>query len=182
MFDEELERLENSLKLLQSAGLTFNLSKCNFFQENIEYLGYEISVKGIRPGKNFATIARPLTDLTRKTSSWQWEYDQEISFTQLKTALFLRPLLGMYDPKNETFLHTDASKHGLAGIFIQKENSDNKPIEYFSRETTIDEQNYHAYELETLALVVSLQRFRVYLLGLKFTLITDCSALRATFR
>lgn len=214
-FEEELERLEDAFKLLRDAGLTLNLKKCNFFKEELEYLGYEISVSGIRPGKgkiiaveqfptprnvhevrqfiglasyfrkfikNFAIIARPLTDLTRKECTWCWDTDQQSSFKELKDALIQRPLLGIYDPSNETYLHTDASKHGLAGILIQKsETGLIKPIAYYSRKTTIDEQNYHAYELETLAVIVSLQRFRVYLLGLRFTVVTDCNALRATF-
>lgn len=132
--------------------------------------------------EHFATIARPLTDLTRKECVWHWGSDQENAFRKLKEALIQRPLLGIYDPGNETFLHTDASKYGLAGILMQKSDSGlMKPIAYFSRKTTLDEQKYHAYELETLAAIASLQRFRVYLLGLKFTLVTDCNALRATF-
>lgn len=213
-FNEGLSRLEDTFKLLQEAGLTLNLKKCHFFKENIEYLGYEISESGIRPGQakitavekfptprnvhevrqfiglasyfrkfinNFASIARPLTDLTKKESSWHWNSEQETSFKNLKEALVQRPLLGIYDPRNETYLHTDASKYGLAGILLQKtESGILKPIAYFSRKTTVDEQKYHAYELETLAVITSLQRFRVYLLGLKFTVITDCNALRAT--
>lgn len=38
----------------------------------------------------------------------------------------------------------------------------------------------HSYELETLAVISSLSKFRVYLLGLKFTIVTDCNALRTT--
>lgn len=214
-FDEEFCRLEKTFQLLRDAKLTLNVQKCNFFQEQLEYLGYEISGNGIRPGEakitaveqfptprnvhevrqfvglasyfrkfiqNFAIIARPLTDLTRKDVAWHWDVKEEESFEQLKRALIQRPVLGIYDPKNETFLHTDASKLGLAGILLQKgDNGEFKPIGYFSRKTTLDEQNYHAYELETLAVVASLQRFRVYLLGIKFTLTTDCAALRLTF-
>lgn len=215
-FEEGLERLENVFKLLRIAKLTLNLQKCDFFQKEIEYLGYEIGEHGIRPGKtkivsveqfptprnvhevrqfvglasyfrkfirNFAIMAKPLTDLTRKGIEWHWGIEQNNSFQHLKTALIQRPVLGIYDPQNETHLHTDASKHGLAGILLQKnsETDELKPIAYFSRKTSIEEQNYHAYELETLAVIASLQRFRVYLIGVKFTLVTDCSALRSTF-
>lgn len=132
--------------------------------------------------KDFATIARPLTDLTRKNIPWCWKEEQEESFSRLKEALIQRPLLALYDPTNETLLHTDASKHGLGGILLQKDNVSGsiKPVAYFSRKTTTDEQNYHAYELETLAVIASLQRFRVYLLGVRFVLVTDCNAVRAT--
>lgn len=39
---------------------------------------------------------------------------------------------------------------------------------------------YHSYELETLAIVEAIKRFCVYLIGVHFKVITDCSAVRAT--
>lgn len=42
------------------------------------------------------------------------------------------------------------------------------------------EKNYHSFELELLAVVKTLQRFRHYLFGQHFTLITDCNAVRFT--
>lgn len=51
---------------------------------------------------------------------------------------------------------------------------------YFSRQTSKEEQRYHSYELEKLAVVASLKQFRVYLLGLNFKIVTDCNALRST--
>jgi hypothetical protein len=41
-------------------------------------------------------------------------------------------------------------------------------------------QKCHSYELETLAVVESLKKFRSYLLEIQFTVITDCNALKAT--
>ncbi|CAG9095379.1 unnamed protein product [Plutella xylostella] len=49
--NEGFERLEEVLQLLQQAGLTLKLQKCSFFDETIEYLGYEISASGIRPSE-----------------------------------------------------------------------------------------------------------------------------------
>jgi len=48
--DEGLERLEKVLKLINESGLTLKLSKCKFFCKNIDFLGFEISEDGIRPG------------------------------------------------------------------------------------------------------------------------------------
>lgn len=42
-----LERLEIALKILANAGLKLKLSKCKFFQEKIEYLGYVIDSEGL---------------------------------------------------------------------------------------------------------------------------------------
>ncbi|KAL0878798.1 hypothetical protein ABMA27_003828 [Loxostege sticticalis] len=49
-FSEGLQRLEEVLKLLQTGGLTLKLSKCNFFQSKLDFLGFEVSAEGIRPG------------------------------------------------------------------------------------------------------------------------------------
>lgn len=46
-----LERLEEVLKMLEKVNLTLNLSKCEFLRDKVDYLGYEISASGIRPGE-----------------------------------------------------------------------------------------------------------------------------------
>ncbi|CAK1583688.1 unnamed protein product [Parnassius mnemosyne] len=48
--DEEMEKLQAVLDLLKEANLTLNLIKCNFFKKSIDYLGFEISHEGVRPG------------------------------------------------------------------------------------------------------------------------------------
>ncbi|KAJ8919080.1 hypothetical protein NQ315_012065 [Exocentrus adspersus] len=83
--------------------------------------------------------------------------------------------------KTSELVHTDASKIGIGGILLQvQENGELKPVQYFSRATTKQEQVYHSYELETLAVVCSMKKFRIYLIGIEFKVITDCNALRTT--
>lgn len=103
------------------------------------------------------------------------------AFNTLKQKLVERSILALYDAKLETELHTDASKFGVAGILMQRHGDGMlRPVAYYSRKTTKDEQNLHSFELETLAVIASLKRYRVYLLGLKFKIVTDCNALRTT--
>ncbi|XP_063635172.1 uncharacterized protein LOC134805908 [Cydia splendana] len=49
-FEEGLERLKEVLGLLKEAGFTLKMEKCHFFQEKIDFLGFEIDQDGIRPG------------------------------------------------------------------------------------------------------------------------------------
>lgn len=132
--------------------------------------------------QGFSIIAKPLTQLLRKNASWVWGQDQQKAFESLKTALVQKPILALYNPKADTELHTDACKIGIAGILLQR-NEQNllRPVAYFSKQTTPEEQNYSSYDLETLAVVMSLQKFRVYLIGAHFKILTDCNSLRATF-
>ncbi len=37
---------------------------------------------------------------------------------------------------------------------------------------------YHSYELETLAVVETLKKFRSYLIGIRFIIVTDCNSLK----
>lgn len=213
--EEGFQRLEDILKLLKDTGLTLKLPKCSFFNTKIEYLGYEISSQGVKPGERkisavknfplpknvhevrqflglasyfrkfvqgFGEIARPLTMLLKQKSSWQWTEAENSAFNKLKQKLVERPLLALFDPKLETELHTDASALGLGGILMQWQANPRvlKPVAYFSRQTTKEERYLHSYELETLAVVCSLKKFRPYLLGSKFMVYTDCNALRYT--
>nr|CAI5866723.1 unnamed protein product [Callosobruchus analis] len=45
-------------------------------------------------------------------------------------------------------------------------------------QTTNAEKNYHSFELELLAIVRSLEKFRYYLIGREFTIFTDCNAVK----
>lgn len=54
------------------------------------------------------------------------------------------------------------------------------PVSYFSRRATDAETKYHSFELETVTIVYSLRRFRVYLEGIKFRVFTDCNSLALT--
>lgn len=132
--------------------------------------------------KGYATIAKPLSNLLRKDATFKWGPEQEKAFLQLKHVLTSEPLLQLYRPNRETELHTDASKDGYGAILLQKCPEDNAfhPVYYMSRKTTPTERNYHSYELETLAIVRALEKFRINLQGIKFKIVTDCSALQMT--
>lgn len=133
--------------------------------------------------RNFSTIAKPLTTLLKKDVKFMWGESQDHAFKTLKLELVKRPILTLYNPSFETQLHTDASKIGVAGILLQRKNKDFplQPVAYFSRQTSPEESYFTSYDLETLAVVSSLESFRVYLIGIHFTIVTDCNSLRATF-
>lgn len=60
---------------------------------------------------------------------------------------------------------------------MQKQNDGYfHPVFYYSRRTTEAESKYHSYELEAFYIVQSLEKFRIYLQGIKFKIITDCNS------
>ncbi|UYV78555.1 K02A2.6-like [Cordylochernes scorpioides] len=71
-------------------------------------------------------------------------------------------------------INPDASSLGVAGVLKQPdEQGILHPIGYFSRKPHPYEQNYTASEIETLAIINSVQRFHTYLHNIHFTLHTD---------
>lgn len=132
--------------------------------------------------QNFAIIAAPIIKLTKKNVPFEWGETQTGAFNELKQHLANKPILMPFNHRFKSQVHTDASSKGIAGILLQEQADKHlKPVAYFSRVTSPAEQVYHSYELETLAVVETLQRFRIYLIGSHFTIVTDCSAVRYTF-
>lgn len=84
----------------------------------------------------------------------------------------------LYKVDANTELHTDASRLGLGAILLQRDGEDNQlhPVYYASWKTKGAEERYSSFELEVLAIIKALRKFRVYLLGISFRIITDCKA------
>ena len=140
-----------------------------------QFLGLAGNFRKFRPG--YAKKVAPLTNLLRKNVPWVWGAEHSRVLEDVKQVLSERPVLVVYDPTLVTEVHTDASSIGLGAILIQKRGKEKGVVAYYSRETTAEEQKYHSYDLETLTVVVALRAFRVYLLGIKFTVVTECSAI-----
>lgn len=134
--------------------------------------------------ENYALIARPLSDLLRNGRKFEFGENQRRSFESLKQAITQRPVLTIFRYGAETELHTDASKWAFGAILLQRDFDDGKmhPVQYLSIKTSEMEQKYDSYELEVLAVVKAIKKFRVYLLGNPFKIYTDCKAFEATMK
>lgn len=132
--------------------------------------------------KNFSFIITPLLDQLKSKEDFHFGNEEAKSFYTVKEKLISHPVLRIYSPEAETELHTDASAIGFGGILMQRQQDDGKfhPVMYYSKKTTSAEAKLHSFELETLAIVYSLKRFRTYLFGLKFVIVSDCNALKFT--
>lgn len=107
---------------------------------------------------------------------------QKNAFDRLKIILCERPVLSLYRAGAETELHTDASIYGYGAILLQKSEEDCRlhPMYYASGKTMPAEEKYTSYELEVLAIIKALKRFRVYSLCIEFKIVTDCRVFALT--
>ncbi len=124
---------------------------------------------------DYATIALPLTDLTRRRSkSINWTTECEAAFQQLKAKLTSKPILKSPDFSKPFVLQTDASDRGVGAVLSQQDASGvEHPIAYFSRKLLPREERYATVEKECLAIKLGVHAFRVYLLGRPFVIETD---------
>lgn len=129
---------------------------------------------------NFAFIAKPLTDLLKKETTFHFGDKERRAFEEIKSKIISRPVLGLYDPTAETQLHTDASKFATASIIMQKSKEDNEfhPIHFSSTRNSENEEKWFSYELELYAIYLGVTKFRNYLIDIHFSIITDCEALK----
>ncbi|XP_071052959.1 uncharacterized protein [Onthophagus taurus] len=131
--------------------------------------------------KDFSTIAKSLTKLLKKDSEYQWSQEQETAFQRLKQELVQKPILQYPDFSKEFVLTTDASNIGIGGVLSQFTNGEDLPISYYSRTLNPAETNYSTTEKELLAILNSMEHFRPYLYGRKFTIYTDHRPLQWLF-
>ncbi|UYV66885.1 hypothetical protein LAZ67_4003230 [Cordylochernes scorpioides] len=103
---------------------------------------------------------------TQKDVKWNWDPDCQQAFTTLKESLTSKPVLHLYQVGLPCRLYCDASTQGIAGILKQVHpDGQVHPVQYFSRALRAHERNYTASELECLAIVESVDKFRIYLTG-----------------
>ena len=128
---------------------------------------------------NYASLAVPLTDLTKKSAPMQVQWNDQCNqaFEDLKNLLCSSPVLQSPDFE-KPFIQTDASDRGLGAVLSQRDDrGSDHPVAYYSRKLLPREERYSTIEKECLAIKVSMCHFRTYLMGCQFTVETDHRAL-----
>ena len=124
---------------------------------------------------NFAAIAVPLTDLTKKGTPEKliWTEAQEQAFQILKSYVCVQPVLRLPDISKPFIIQTDASADGIGAILLQEDDQTKHPVAFASKKLLPREKNYSTIEREALAIVWGIQKFQNYPLGTHFFLETD---------
>ncbi|XP_071499059.1 uncharacterized protein [Diadema antillarum] len=124
---------------------------------------------------NYADIALPLTNLTRKGRPGDvvWGPEEESAFVKLKECLANPPVLRLPDFEKTFMLKVDASDSGLGAVLMQEHDGDEFPLAYASKKLLPREQRYSTVEKECLAIVWAVRKFDYYLFGRVFEIHTD---------
>ena len=129
--------------------------------------------------KDFSKVALPLSELAKEKVKFTWGPKQEESFQKLKRIVTSDQVLILPDYDKQFTVTTDASGYAV-GASLQQMDDETKrlrPIAFFSKKLSEQEMRWAVYEQELLAIVLSLEEWRHYLVGRKFKLITDHQSL-----
>ena len=127
---------------------------------------------------NFAGIARPLHQASEGSSNFHWPTAAQDAFDTLKQKLTTTPILAFPNLQKPFILYTDASQFAMGAVLAQEQDGLERAICYASKALSKAQTKYSATRRELLALVTFTRHFRHYLLGRKFTIVTDHSALQ----
>lgn len=125
-----------------------------------------------------ANYVDPFRKLLKKGEPWKWTSEHSEAFRLLKNRFLNCIRLYHFDPKREFYIQTDASDKGVGAVLFQKfDQGDQRVVSVISRGLCVAEIHYTTTEKELLAIVYAVMKFRFYLIGQKFTIITDHKAL-----
>ena len=129
--------------------------------------------------EGYAKQAIPLTELLKKEEEFVWTERRQKAFEDLKKTLVKAPVLSPPDWSREFHVTLDASGWCLGAILWQyKEEKQECPVYYASRQMSPAERKYTTTEREALAVVYACKKFRHYLLGYRIVFHTDHDSLK----
>ena len=207
--EQHVAHLREVLQVLRQHQLFVNGKKCSFGQAELAYLGHVISGTGVaadpkkvaamvewpvpkdlkslrgflgitgyyrRFVKDYGRLAFPLTQLLKK-DGFVWSQGAQEAFEALKTAMINLPTLAVPNFEELFVIESDASGKGIGAILMQQ----GRPLAYMSKALSERAQKKSVYERELMAIVLAIHKWRPYLLGRHFVVLTDQRSLKFLF-
>ncbi|GJR50837.1 putative nucleotidyltransferase, ribonuclease H [Tanacetum coccineum] len=178
--EEHEVHLKLVLELLRKEKLYAKFSKCEFWLQEVHFLGHVVNQSGIHvdPSKLEAVKNwKAPTTPSEKNQKYEWCEKEEEAFQTLKNNLCDAPILSLPDEIKDFVVYCDASNQGLGCVLMQR----GKVIAYATRQLKIHEKNYITHDLELGAVVFALKTWRHYLYGTKSVIYTDHKSLQHIF-
>ena len=205
-FAEHLEHLRKAFEILSLHQFFSKLSKCSFATSQVEYPGHILPHQGVAPMpakieavqnwptpqstralrgflglpgfyrwfiRGYSSIATPLTALLAK-DSFHWNVDVDEAFLSLKKALCCAPVLSLPNFSIPFCVEIDTSGVGMGAVLSQK----NHTIAFFSKPFYSKLLRASTYVRELVAITTAFKKWRQYLLGNPFTILTDHRSLK----
>ncbi|GJY86368.1 putative reverse transcriptase domain-containing protein [Tanacetum coccineum] len=115
---EEYEvHLKLILELLEKEKLFRKFSKCEFWLQEVRFLGLVVNSEGIHVDPiKIEVIAKPLTLLTQKDKKFKWGDEQENAFQTLKDMLCDAPIMALLEGLDDFVVYCDTSNQVIFAL------------------------------------------------------------------
>ena len=128
--------------------------------------------------RDYAAIAHPIIELTKKNTDFIWRAEHQEAFEKLIKILSSTPVL-VHPIFSKVFkVTTDASDYAVAGMLSQDHDGIDLPVCYYSRTLSGAQLNYATIEKECLAIIECIRHWRHYLSYQPFLIETDHEPLK----
>lgn len=204
--EDHVHHFQTTFQVLLQNQFVLKFSKCLFAVSQVEYLGHVVSSQGVAPVtskidairqwppprsvkalrsflglagfyrrfiRGYALIAAPLIQLT-SVDPFQWTSEAQSAFDSLKQALSSAPVLALPNFDLPFTVETDASGVGMGAVLSQLGH----PIAFFSKAFNPKLLRSSTYVRELFAITSAVKKWRQYLLGHHFTIVTDHRSLK----
>ena len=164
--DDKLESIRSLERPTNVTEVRSFIGMCSFYRKFIQ---------------NFSKIAEPLTKLTRKHSSFEWNLECQHAFDELKSKLGSAEILAFPDLTKDYILYTDASDSCIGAVLAQNFDEGERPIQYLSHQLSNTQKRWPIIQKEAFAIVYAIQKFEHFLHGSKFVIKCDHKPLKYIF-
>lgn len=128
---------------------------------------------------NYSTILAPITNLLKKNKSRLiWSEEAEQALNSIKGILTSPPVLANPDFSKQFVIESDASAVAAGAVLVQYQEGVRRPIAFFSRKFSATQMKYSATERECLAVILAIEKFRHFVEGTQFRVVTDAQSLK----
>lgn len=115
--------------------------------------------------------------ISKGRNRFEWTVETDDAFNKVRELLVSEPVLSCPDYTKPFKIQCDASDVGIGGILVQGEGESERVVAYMREKLTSAERKYYTTEKECLAVIRSIDKFRPYVEGVKFVVITDHASL-----
>ena len=182
-FQEELQFLGHRLNALGITPLQEQVeairayNKPQTLKELRRYLGFLNFYHSFI--RDAAKLLAPLTALlscsrnTRNSTKIVWNDEASKAFEASKNVIAEETQLYHYDPTAETSIMVDASDIAVGGVLQQMYKGQWRPVSFFSKKLSQAQRSYSTFSKELYAISSAIKKFRHYVEGTSFFVMTD---------
>ncbi|GKE31297.1 putative reverse transcriptase domain-containing protein [Tanacetum coccineum] len=122
--EDHKNHLRLMLDLLRKEKLYAKFSKCEFWLQEVHFLGHVVNHDGIHVDPSMIEAVKSWkapTTPSEKNQKYEWGEKQEEAFRTLKDNLCNTPILSLPDGVEDFVVYCDASNQGLGCVLMQRD-------------------------------------------------------------